>query len=82
MSFKDTLTDLRDTLRSSNRQNLAHAYLRVEENITDLKKKILEQEELLKEIEEAGDESQWIDQNSATLVKGLHDRAHKGWGKY
>lgn len=81
MNFKDTLTELRDTLRKSNRQNLAHAYLKNEEYIRDLEKQIVKRKALQEEIEANGDESEWIDENSATKVRELYERAHKDWLK-
>lgn len=81
MSFKDTLSELRDTLRKSNRHNLAHAYLKNEEYIRNLEDQIVKRKALLEEIEKNGDEAEWIDENSATKVRELYDRAHKDWLK-
>ena len=81
MSFKDELNGLRETLRKSNRQNLAHAYLKTEESIRDLEAQIVKRKALLEEIEKNGDESEWIDENSATKVAELYNRAHKDWLK-
>lgn len=81
MSFKDTLNETRELLRKSNRANLAHAYLRAEERISDLEAQIIKWKGFLKEIEDAGDESKWIDQNSANLVKEIHERSYKEWLK-
>lgn len=81
MSFKDTLNETREILRKSNRQNLAHAYLEAEEKIAEFKEQIKKWEALLKEIEANGDESEWIDQNSANKVRELYNRAHQDWLK-
>lgn len=80
-SFKEELNELRDTLRKSNRQNLAHAYLKNEEYIRDLEEQIEKRKALLAEIEKNGDESEWIDQNSATKIRELYNRAHNDWLK-
>lgn len=81
MTFKDTLNETRELLRKSNRQNLAHAYLRAEERIAEFKEQIKKWEALLAEIEANGDESAWIDQNSANKVRELYNRAHQDWLK-
>lgn len=81
MSFKDTLNNLRDTIRESNRQNLAHAYLKNEEYIRDLEEQIVKRKALLEEIEKNGDESTWIDEASASKISELYNRAHKDWLK-
>ncbi len=79
MSFKDTLEKTRETLRESNRSNLAHAFLRVEEREEELREQLGKFAALKTEIELAGDESALIDQNSATRVRELHNRSMKDW---
>lgn len=79
MSFKDTLDKTREILRESNRSNLAHAFLRVEEREEELREQLEKFAALKAEIEAAGDESALIDQNSATKVRELHTRSMKDW---
>lgn len=81
MSFKNTLNNLRDKLREGNRENLAHAYLANEEYIKELEVQIVLRKELQEEIEKNGDESEWIDEASATKIRKIYDRAHKDWLK-
>lgn len=78
MSFKDALNETRELLRKS---NLAHAYLRAEEKIANLKEQVAKWEAFLLEIETAGDESKWIDQDSSTLIKEIYERSYKDWLK-
>lgn len=79
MSFKDTLNETRELLRKSNRQNLAHAYLKTEGHIAELEEQIAKRREILAQIEAAGDEAGWIDQESASKIQKIFNTAHRDW---
>lgn len=75
MTFKDRLTKTRETLVTSNQDNLAQAYLWVEEEILNLHKALDKGAELLKEIELAGDSVLIMSDASGKETTSLYEKA-------
>ena len=75
MGFKDSLAETRESLIKSNHSNLAHSYLRVEERLNFLRKEIEKGTALLREIEEAADTPEILQDASGVETNRLYNKA-------
>jgi hypothetical protein len=75
MSFKDRLAKTRQTLVDSNQDNLAHAYLYLEQAEEEVKKHLAKLAELRAKLEAMGDDEAIAKDADGSATRALYDEA-------